>query len=68
MSYDITYEEKNDKILVQCDRGLYKDIMKNLSGRWNGKFGGFMLPIEKKDEIVALIEGIRDAQKEQENQ
>ena len=65
MSYDITYEEKNGKILVQCDRGLYKDIMKNLAGRWNTKFAGFLLPIEKKEEIKALIEGIRDAQKEE---
>jgi hypothetical protein len=62
MSYDIAYEEKNGKLIVKCDRSTYKDIMKNISGRWNGKSGGFVLPIEKKPEIIALIEGVRDAQ------
>ena len=62
MSYDIAYEEKNGKLIVKCDRSTYKDIMKNISGRWNAKSGGFFLPIEKKPEIIALIEGVRDAQ------
>ena len=66
MSYNISCrEEKNGKLLVQCDRGVYKDIMRNLSGRWNNKSGGFYLPLDKKDEIQALIQGVNEAQQNQ---
>ena len=62
MSYDISYEENNGKIMVQCDRELYKDIMKNLNGRWNNKFQKFAVPLENKNDIDILISSVNSLQ------
>ena len=70
MSYDISYEEKNGKLSVQCDKELYKDIMKKFDGRWN-KSQRFLVPIEHKadiDNLIANIKALASSENKEENE
>jgi len=44
------------KALVICgDTRPVKDFLKNLGGRWNGNFGGWMYPGSKGDSIISEL-------------
>ena len=50
--------------MVQCNREIYKDIMKKFSGRWNNKESKFVVPIQNKAEIESLIANVKSIQSE----
>lgn len=56
---NLTYEKYNDKSLhVKGDKDKYSAIIKKLGGRWNGRLkkgAGWLVPINKEEELKALI-------------
>ena len=62
MSYDISYEEKNEKLHVKCNKELYSDIIKKFGGKWYNKTEKFIVPLESKDDIDSLIANVKALQ------
>lgn len=64
MSAELEYIIYNKhRLAVRGDRNKYQDLLKNIGGRWNSRMRGgegWLVPIEHKEELDAIINGITE--------
>lgn len=66
----LSYSVYNDKsLVVRGDRMTYKDIIKQVGGRWNSKMKGgpgWIVPRSKEELVKRLVEKVTEKEKEKE--